>query len=91
MSSPIPLAVADVICSVLDDSVIVDESEGGIILDITISREVQIPFVCEIETQPISAEGTYVHLQYIAMYTNACLIQASYLLLAKQYYPRCFR
>ena len=44
-------------CSVTSDSLIVDESVGTIDVELTINREVEVPFVCTIETQPMSAEG----------------------------------
>ena len=50
-------SVTDVVCSFTNDSATVDESQGSILLGITISREVEIPFNCEVETQPISADG----------------------------------
>ena len=45
---------ADVICSVVENSVTVNQSEGNITVVIAISRKVETPFVCQIETQFIS-------------------------------------
>ena len=51
------LSVADVICSVQRDSLTVNEADGVIAVDISISRPVEKPFICEIESQPASAKG----------------------------------
>ena len=54
---PLPLSVADVICSVQQDSITVNEADGVIAVDISISRPVEKPFICEVESQPASAKG----------------------------------
>lgn len=59
LSSPFFLSVADVFCSLREDSLIVDESVGSVEVALTINREVETPFVCTIETRPMSAEGVY--------------------------------
>ena len=51
------LSVADVLCSVQQDSITVNEADGVIAVDISISRPVEKPFICEIESQPASAKG----------------------------------
>ena len=51
----------------------VDESQGGVTLDITISREVEVPFVCEIATEPISAEGTVIMHVRLWCFIHYCM------------------
>ena len=51
------LSVADVICLGQRDSITVNEADGVIVVDISISRPVEKPFICEIESQPASAKG----------------------------------
>ena len=50
-------SVADVICSVQRDSLTVNEADGIIAVDISISRPVEKPFICEIESRSASAKG----------------------------------
>lgn len=54
---PPSLSVADVFCSVQQDSITVSEADGVIAVDISISRPVEKPFICEITSQPASAKG----------------------------------
>ena len=56
----IPLSsfsVADVFCSVQQDSITVNKADGVIAVDISINRPVEKPFICEIENRPASTKS----------------------------------
>ena len=50
-------SAADVSCLVQQDSLTVNEAVGIVAVDITISREVEKPFICEIQSRSGSARG----------------------------------
>ena len=50
-------SAADVSCLVQQDSLTVNEAVGVVAVDITISREVEKPFICEIQSRSGSAQG----------------------------------